>query len=78
MEHGLKDISFYVKKNNILHSCHNFPAGSRQATRGARICETSLLATRLSLMFFFSTFPSERLWIIWADNPCESCQTHED
>ena len=25
------------------HSCHNFPAGSRQAARGARICETSLL-----------------------------------
>ena len=28
---------------NTLHSCHNFPAGSRQAARGARICETSLL-----------------------------------
>ena len=26
-----------------LHSCHNFPAGLRQAVRGARICETSLL-----------------------------------
>ena len=31
------------KTYNTLHSCHNFPAGSRQATRGARICETSLL-----------------------------------
>ena len=27
---------------NTLHSCHKFPAGSRQATRGARICEMSL------------------------------------
>ena len=45
MEHGLKDTAFYVQKHivNILHSCHNFPAGSRQAARGARICETSLL-----------------------------------
>ena len=31
------------KTYNTLHSCHNFPAGSRQAARGARICETSLL-----------------------------------
>ena len=30
------------KSYKILHSCHNFPAGSRQATWGARICETSL------------------------------------
>ena len=30
------------KTYNTLHSCHNFPAGSRQAARGARICETSL------------------------------------
>ena len=28
---------------NSLHSCHNFPAGSRQAARGARICLTSLI-----------------------------------
>ena len=28
---------------NTLQSCHNFPAGSRQAARGARICKTSLL-----------------------------------
>ena len=27
---------------NTLTSCHKFPAGSRQAARGARICETSL------------------------------------
>ena len=26
-----------------MPSCRNFPAGSRQAARGARICETSLL-----------------------------------
>ena len=31
------------KTHNTLHSCHNFPAGSRQAARVARICETSLL-----------------------------------
>ena len=44
MEYGLKDIAFYVQyAYNTLHSCHNFPAGSRQAARGARICETSLL-----------------------------------
>ena len=44
MEHGLKYITFYVQWTyNTLHSCHNFPAGLRQAARGARICETSLL-----------------------------------
>ena len=45
MEHGLKYIVFYVKQNktySTLHSCRDFPAGSRQASRGARICETSL------------------------------------
>ena len=31
------------KTYNTSHSCHNFPAGSRQATRGTRICQTSLL-----------------------------------
>ena len=31
------------KTYNTLQSCHNFPAGSRQAARGARISETSLL-----------------------------------
>ena len=31
-----------LKKYNTLHSCHNFPAGLRQAARGACICETSL------------------------------------
>ena len=31
------------KTYNTLHSCHNFPASSRQAARGALICETSLL-----------------------------------
>ena len=42
MEYGLKVIAFYVQKAyNTLHSCHNFPAGSRQAARGARICETN-------------------------------------
>ena len=37
MEHGVKDIVFYVQKDiYTLHSCHNFPAGSRQAARSAR------------------------------------------
>ena len=31
------------KTYNTLHSCHNFPADLRQATRGTRICEMSLL-----------------------------------
>ena len=31
------------KTYNTLHSCHNFPDGSQQAARGARICEMSLL-----------------------------------
>ena len=44
MEHGLKDIAFYVQNIfNTLHSCHNFPVDSRHAARGAHICETSLL-----------------------------------
>ena len=30
------------KTYSTLHSFHNFPAGSRQTSRGARICETSL------------------------------------
>ena len=34
---------FCSKAYNTLLSCHNFPAGSREATRIARICETSLL-----------------------------------
>ena len=62
MEHGLKDIAFYVQWTyNTLHSCHNFPAGSRQAARGARICEMSLLAlgkldTILKLQFSISFY----------------------
>ena len=32
-----------LKKYSTLHSCHNFPAGSRQAARGDRFCEASLL-----------------------------------
>ena len=30
------------KPYTTSHSCHNFPAGLREAARGARICETSL------------------------------------
>ena len=44
MEHGLKKNCVLCSKTyNALHSCHNFPVGSRQASRGARICEKSLL-----------------------------------
>ena len=43
MEHEFKDIAFFAQKPyNTLHSCPNFPAGSREAARVARICETSL------------------------------------
>ena len=34
---------------NTLHSCHNFPAGSREAARVARGSETSLLEIYLTL-----------------------------
>ena len=57
MEHGLKDIAFLCSKTyDTLHSCHNFPAGSRQAARGASVCETSLL---------FFLFLSNRLWYLY-------------
>ena len=36
-----------LKTFNALHSCHNSPAGSRQAARAVRICETSLLENLL-------------------------------
>ena len=36
-----KILRFMFK--NTLHSCHNFPDGAGQATRGARICESSIL-----------------------------------
>ena len=41
---GIKRYCALCSKTfNTFHSCHNFPAGSRQAARGAHICETSLL-----------------------------------
>ena len=42
---------FCSKAYNTLESCHNFPAGSREAARVARICETSLLnhSTKLGM-----------------------------
>ena len=49
MEHGLKYIAFLCSKTySTLHSCHNFPAGSQQSTRGTHICETSLFQHSLS------------------------------
>ena len=44
-----------LKNNNTLDSCHNFPAGSRQAARGARICETSLLLSRYPIIIAAGT-----------------------
>ena len=38
---------FCSKTYNTLHSCHNFPAGPREAARVARICETSPLLQSL-------------------------------
>ena len=32
------------KTSDIFHSCHDFPAGSREAAKDARVCETSLLS----------------------------------
>ena len=37
-----------IKTYNTLYSCHKFSAGSRQATRGSHICETSLLQVKTS------------------------------
>ena len=39
---------FCSKAYNTLDSCHNFPAGSREAARVAPICETSLLSWHVS------------------------------
>ena len=36
--------SMFKNIYNTLYSCQYFPAGSRQAARGAHICETSLLS----------------------------------
>ena len=33
---------YCVLCTNTMHSCHNFPAGSRQVARGACICEKSI------------------------------------
>ena len=38
------------KTHNTVHSRQNFPAGSRQAVRGARICETRLLESNLIIL----------------------------
>ena len=48
---GLKDIAFFCSKAyNTLLSCHNFPVGSREAARIARICETSLFYGNFSII----------------------------
>ena len=39
---ALKNCVFCLKIYNTLRGCRNFPAGSRQAASGARICETNI------------------------------------
>ena len=51
------------KTYNTLHSCHNFPAGSRQAARGARICETSLFSRNIVMVI---NLCNNTLLEIWA------------
>ena len=68
MEHWSKDIAFYVQETyNTLHGCHNFPAGSRQAARGARICETSV---------FFIVL--QALWLIWGPGSNSKTELERD
>ena len=44
MEHGLKDIAFYVQNIQQFElSCQNFPLVRDKPPGGARICETGLL-----------------------------------
>ena len=38
------------KTYNTLQSFHNFPAGSRQAARGTRICEKSLFCYGMQII----------------------------
>ena len=48
VEHGLQWITSYVQKHIIhLAALFWFPAGSRLAARGARICEKGLIDTRV-------------------------------
>ena len=57
-----------LKTYHTLHSCHNFPAGSRQAARGARFCETSLLHSPLmnaTLSYTISYTAQEWEYCIW-------------
>ena len=46
---------FCLKIYNTLRGCRNFPAGSRQAASGARICETNLLGDILRLGYLNSS-----------------------
>ena len=46
VKHGLEYITLYVQKHIApLVALFWFPAGSRRAARGARICESPLLST---------------------------------
>ena len=46
----------WIKIYCTLHSCHNFPAGSRQAARGLRICETSVLGYIIKFEFLLYSY----------------------
>ena len=54
------------KTYNTLHSCHNFPAGLRQAARGTRIGETSVF----ELFWFIPGMMTMRV-----ESPKTYCQT---
>ena len=50
MEHGLKDIGFYVQKHITTRAVsHNFLLVHDKPPRGARICEAILLFATMSL-----------------------------
>ena len=63
MEHGLKDIVFYVQKHiSTLGSMLRLPSGSWQAARGARICETCLFPDDISKCIFLTELFQIMAW----------------
>ena len=61
MEHGLKDISFYVQIRLMTRAvCHNFLLVHDKPHRGARICETSLLQSPFAVPEWWSVLLSFR------------------
>ena len=66
MEHGLKDIAFYVQNIQQFElSCHNFPLVRDKLPEGARICETGLLTAWCLLFCVTLTFDlTYEFWFI--------------